>query len=373
MDAERSLAEWREADEEINTTDLEIAKSDLPDPVNAGEPLVYSLTLTNHGPQPARGIRVVDTLPAEATYVSDDGGCAEAPPGTLTCELPSLLRGESRSFEITVVVDADAVADLPAPATVENSASVENRVPYGLDGSLGEVGGDPEPSNNVDSEQTIINRPPVSDPGGPYREECQGPVTEVSLDGSASFDPDGDPITFAWTTDCAGGGFDQPAVATPVLTATSPPPCPVECSVTLTVTDPMALSDMASADVTIEDTTPPSIEVHLTPTQLWPPNHKLVDITATVVASDLCDPSPVVELISIVSDEPDDAPGGGDGSTTGDVQDGDFGTADFHFRLRAERAGSGDGRTYTVTYKVTDACGLSASADTEVFVPHDQG
>ena len=46
---------------------------------------------------------------------------------------------------------------------------------------------------------------------------------------------------------------------------------------------------------------------------------------------------------------------------------------DTTFKLRAERAGGGDGRTYTITYEATDACGNSATDSLEVFVPHDRG
>ena len=88
----------------------------------------------------------------------------------------------------------------------------------------------------------------------------------------------------------------------------------------------------------------------------------MVDITATVVAEDLCDPHPSIVLTSIVSDEPDNAQGNGDGNTIDDIQHAAIGTPDFNFRLRAERAGSGDGRVYTVTYTATDACGLSTAA-----------
>lgn len=42
---------------------------------------------------------------------------------------------------------------------------------------------------------------------------------------------------------------------------------------------------------------------------------------------------------------------------------------DFTFMLRAERSGLGEGRTYTITYKVTDACGNEAVDSVMVFVP----
>jgi hypothetical protein len=97
----------------------------------------------------------------------------------------------------------------------------------------------------------------------------------------------------------------------------------------------------------------------------------MVDITATVTATDICDAAPTVVLTSVTSNEPDDAKGNGDGKTVDDIQGADVGTEDYSFQLRAERAGGGDGRIYTITYRVTDASGNSASASATVVVPHD--
>lgn len=107
-------------------------------------------------------------------------------------------------------------------------------------------------------------------------------------------------------------------------------------------------------------------EVSVTPNVLWPANHKYVDVTATVVVSDNFDLSPTVELVSITSNEADE--GLGDGDTANDIVILD----DFHFQLRAERSGTGEGRIYTITYKVTDDCGNETFATVTVSVPKSQ-
>ncbi len=115
----------------------------------------------------------------------------------------------------------------------------------------------------------------------------------------------------------------------------------------------------------------PQVTVTLSPSVLRPANHQLVTIEASVVSTDNCGGHPPVVLTSIVSSEPDDAEGSGDGATRQDIQDAAFGTADFQFRVRAERDSSGDGRIYLVTYTVTGPSGGSASGSASVFVPKD--
>jgi hypothetical protein len=140
-------------------------------------------------------------------------------------------------------------------------------------------------------------------------------------------------------------------------------------TVHFTATDASGNHASGTTRVTVVDTTPPIISVTVTPTTLWSPNHKMVDIKATVTATDICDAAPVKKLTSIVSDEPDDAIGNGDGNTVDDIQAA-IGTTVFAFKLRAERAGEGDGRVYTIKYTATDASGNSASATATVTVPH---
>jgi predicted extracellular nuclease len=113
------------------------------------------------------------------------------------------------------------------------------------------------------------------------------------------------------------------------------------------------------------DGTAPSLSVSVSPSTLTPPNHKYRTVNATVGVSDDVDASPSLTLVSVTSNEPDDAPGGADGNTTNDIVIVDQDT----FRLRAERSETGTGRIYTITYQATDACGNSTTKSVTVTVP----
>lgn len=115
------------------------------------------------------------------------------------------------------------------------------------------------------------------------------------------------------------------------------------------------------------DATPPALNVSVSPTTLWPPNHKYVTVQATVEVSDNADAAATLALVSVVSNEPDN--GLGDGDTPNDIVIVD----DFTFNLRAERSGTGSGRIYTITYQAADACGNSTVTTATVTVPLNQG
>jgi hypothetical protein len=200
-----------------------------------------------------------------------------------------------------------------------------------------------------------FNRAPVANAGPDQTVECTSPAGEaVTLDGSASSDPDNNPLTYEWKD--AGGSV---VGNTPIVNLTRPLGTHI---FTLTVNDGKGGTASDSVAVIVQDTTPPTLGVSLLPKLLWPPNHKLVPVVAVLEVSDLCDPSPTVVLVSIVSNEADSGQ---------DVQGASVGTDDRSFLLRAERAGKGAGRVYTVTYRALDASGNMQFASADVIVPHD--
>ncbi len=120
------------------------------------------------------------------------------------------------------------------------------------------------------------------------------------------------------------------------------------------------------------DRTQPVVSCTATPSRLWPPNHRLVPVTVEVQVQDGGAGAGGFTLVSVTSSEPDDAPGGGDGRTTGDIRGFVAGTADTAGRLRAERAGKGSGRVYTLTYAGRDAAGNESECTATVRVPHSK-
>lgn len=138
--------------------------------------------------------------------------------------------------------------------------------------------------------ESVVTEPPICDADGPYMAECAGPTTNVSLDGTGSYDPDlDDTLTYVWSTDCPGSSFDEYTSMTPLLKVDSSPGCLIDCNAFLTVTNNFGQSDICSATVTITDsldpniTCPESLEVEQTSDDGTP-----IDL-GNPTASDICD------------------------------------------------------------------------------------
>lgn len=192
----------------------------------------------------------------------------------------------------------------------------------------------------VDSEPPVLTLPAgmtveATGPGGAV----------VTFSGSANDDKDGVvPVTFS---PASGSSF-------PLGTTT----------VTATAVDRSGNEAAGSFRVTVRDTTAPIFEsLAASPSTIWPPNHKMVAVTITAHASDFVDPSPSTRVVAVASSEPEN--GVGDGDTAPDWEI----AGPLAVRLRAERAGGGPGRIYTITVEARDASGNTSTRAVNVLVP----
>lgn len=212
-------------------------------------------------------------------------------------------------------------------------------------------------------EGTLANRPPSSNPGPDRVVECQSPsTTPVSLDGSASSDPDtGDAIShFQWFKGSVAVS-NQSMVTVGVVLGDN--------RYRLHVYDRDLGSHSAEQNVRVVDTTPPELTFEQQEWCLWPPNHDFALFTLgreiPYTATDKCDPNPpVVRLVSVTSDESSDATGSG--STSPDIHFGPTSAC-----VRAERSGRGTGRTYLAIVEAVDVHGNATRKKLRIVVPHN--
>jgi hypothetical protein len=125
------------------------------------------------------------------------------------------------------------------------------------------------------------------------------------------------------------------------------------------------------------DKTPPTLLCSAGSPIVWPPNHKMVEWRPVVTVNDPIPTSGGVTfwLEQAFSSDPDK--GKGDGNFGEDMQEwtlgrGTAGQPDMIGKVRAERSGTGVGRTYTLVYKAADLAGNTASCTINLTVPHDQ-
>jgi uncharacterized repeat protein (TIGR01451 family) len=130
-------------------------------------------------------------------------------------------------------------------------------------------------------------------------------------------------------------------------------------------TTPDANPDNNGASVAVVASNPAPVitNVAVSRTELWPANHKMVDVVVSYLVADSC---PVTRSLTVSSNEPLNGTGDGDATPDWEVLDAN------RIRLRAERAGTGSGREYTITITATDAGGASSTATTTVRVPKNR-
>ncbi len=197
---------------------------------NSGELVTYTLSVTNTGVVTAHRILLSDVLPSGATFVeaSDSG---EIKPGsdTVTWFLPALGLEESvvtRTFTVT------------ATDTIVNQE-------YGVSSF-----GTPVVSGTV-AITTQLNHAPTADAGAPQSVSVNALVT---LDGSTSFDPDGDPLIYRWQQ-TGGASVTLSNLAAVSPTFTSPSTADV-LTFSLTVTDTLGVAHSDTTSVVVTNIPP---------------------------------------------------------------------------------------------------------------------
>ena len=139
-------------------------------------------------------------------------------------------------------------------------------------------------------------------------------------------------------------------------------------TVTATATRLDGSTQSCSFLVTVNDTEgPPVGPVSASPNILWSPNHTMNNVAlAYEVGVDNCGGGVTCVVSSITSNEPQNGTGDGDTSPDWEI------VSPTRVRLRAERAGTGTGRVYTITIRCTDGRGNQTFRTTTVTVPHSQ-
>lgn len=312
-------------------------------------------------------LRVADSSTDPDTFATGLGdGLGLYEDGSIGFAADDPIRAASASTGYRIRVDFDVAAQT-FDVTIDGETLVEDR-DLGFTGtSLDrlEFSGATTTTGTawIDTVRVIektLDCAPTANAGTDQVLECAGRTTAVTLDGSLSADPEGATLTYTWTGDFVEGTATG---ATPTVHFAGHGPH----EVILVVNDGFFDSDPDTVAIEIVDTTPPELSVTGLPTEIWPPNHKMVRVTPRVVATDLCDGDDVHVTLVITSNEADD--GLGDGTTTGDWTI----RSPSDFDLRAERSGTGSGRVYSLVWTATDSSGNSTQVAARVGVPHDQG
>jgi hypothetical protein len=291
---------------------------------------------------------------------------------TVTCAATSSGGTSSDSFNVNVVDTLPPVLSLPgtinagatspAGAVVTYSATATDLV----DGFF--LAGCDHPSGSVFPIGTTSVACSATDnalntaSGGflvIVTEDVTPPVLSLPADITAeATGPTGAVVTYTAT---ANDNLDGPVPVTCVPPSGSTFPLGVT-TVQCSASDAHGNIATGSFTITVRDTTPPTIvSITASPSNLWPANHNMTDVTVTVIATDLVDPAPTSHIVSVSSNQADNE--NGDGNTTTDW----IITGMLTLQLRAERDGNSD-RIYTITIASTDSSGNTSIGTVTVSV-----
>jgi uncharacterized repeat protein (TIGR01451 family) len=122
-------------------SDVSVAIAATPNPVTAGTPLSYQITVSNSGPSTATGVSVSDALPAGVTFGSTSGAACgyQTNINVVSCTLPNLDPGQSAVVFIYTTVKPSTL-----PPSISDSATASSTSP------------DPNAANNTVTITTTV-------------------------------------------------------------------------------------------------------------------------------------------------------------------------------------------------------------------------
>jgi len=108
----------------VPLADLVITKSDSADPVQAGDNITYTLTVTNNGPNDAQNVTAFDLVPANTTFagflsITQGSASFSAATNDINAVFGTIPAGGSATLTFVVAVDAG----LPNPSIISNTAT----------------------------------------------------------------------------------------------------------------------------------------------------------------------------------------------------------------------------------------------------------
>jgi RNA polymerase sigma factor (sigma-70 family) len=119
-------------------------------------------------------------------------------------------------------------------------------------------------------------------------------------------------------------------------------------------------------EIVVHDCEPPVIHsIAASPEVLWPPDHRMEEVTVRVAASDNCHLARC-KIISVSFCETIFGRGSVQTAAGWEI------TGELTVNLMAERSGAGIGRVYSITVECTDDSGNASTAVVHVTVPRDQ-